>query len=93
MSGNRDDVHDVIFSHRRGLTSPTIGCEMLRRNGNGPVIVHLRDGGHLERNHLKGKAKRERQNMSRIIWDCARRSRPKAKCDKLLSGVSFGFGL
>ena len=45
---------DVIISHTRGLTSPTIRREMRRRNAIEPVIGHLKDDGHLERNHLAG---------------------------------------
>lgn len=45
---------DIIISHTRGITSPTIKREMRRRNAIEPVIGHLKDDGHLERNHLKG---------------------------------------
>lgn len=49
----RDDL-DVIISHTRGIASPTIKREMKRRNAIEPVIGHLKQDGHLERNHLKG---------------------------------------
>ena len=45
---------DITISHTRGITSPTIRREMRRRNGIEPVIGHLKDDGHLERNHLAG---------------------------------------
>ena len=45
---------DVTISHTRGIASPTIRREMRRRNGIEPVIGHLKDDGHLERNHLAG---------------------------------------
>jgi IS5 family transposase len=45
---------DITISHTRGITSPTIRREMRRRNGIEPVIGHLKDDGHLERNHLRG---------------------------------------
>ena len=38
----------------RGITSPTIRREMRRRSGIEPVIGHLKEDGHLERNHLAG---------------------------------------
>ena len=43
---------DITVSHTRGITSPTIRREMRRRNGIEPVIDHLKNDGHLERNHL-----------------------------------------
>lgn len=46
---------DVIISHTRGVTSPTIKREMKRRNGIEPVIGHTKHDGLLERNHLKGQ--------------------------------------
>ncbi|MCP4210915.1 MAG: IS5 family transposase [Halieaceae bacterium] len=48
------DGLDVIISYTRGIKSPTIKRELKRRNGIEPVIGHLKDDGHLERNHLKG---------------------------------------
>ena len=45
---------DVTISHTRGITSPTIRREMRRRAGIEPVIGHLKDDGHLERNPLAG---------------------------------------
>ena len=50
---DRDGL-DVIISNTRGITSPTIKREMRRRNAIEPVIGHMKDDGHLERNHLKG---------------------------------------
>ena len=44
-------VHD---SHTRGITSPTIRRELRRRNAIEPVIGHMKQDGHLERNALKG---------------------------------------
>jgi len=49
----RDDL-DITISHTRGITSPTIRREMRRRSGIEPVIGHLKQDGHLERNHLAG---------------------------------------
>jgi IS5 family transposase len=48
------DGLDITISHIRGITSPTIRREMRRRNGIEPVIGHMKDDGHLERNHLAG---------------------------------------
>jgi IS5 family transposase len=45
---------DVIITHTRGIVSPTIKREMRRRSAIEPVIGHLKQDGHLERNHLKG---------------------------------------
>ena len=45
---------DVIITHTRGITSPTIKREMRRRSAIEPVIGHLKSDGHLERNYLKG---------------------------------------
>ena len=45
---------DITLSHTRSIASPTIRREMRRRNGIEPVIGHLKDDGHLERNHLAG---------------------------------------
>ncbi len=45
---------DVIITHTRGITSPTIKREMRRRSAIEPVIGHMKQDGHLERNHLKG---------------------------------------
>jgi len=45
---------DITISHTRGITSPTIRREMRRRSGIEPVIGHLKEDGHLERNHLAG---------------------------------------
>ena len=50
---NRDGL-DITLSHTRGITSPTIRREMRRRNGIEPVIGHMKEDGHLERNHLAG---------------------------------------
>jgi IS5 family transposase len=44
---------DVIITHTRGIVSPTIKREMRRRSAIEPVIGHLKQDGHLERNHLK----------------------------------------
>jgi len=49
----REDL-DVILSQTRGIKSPTIRREMRRRSGIEPVIGHLKEDGHLERNHLAG---------------------------------------
>jgi IS5 family transposase len=48
------DGLDSTISHTRGITSPTIRREMRRRSGIEPVIGHLKEDGHLERNHLAG---------------------------------------
>ena len=48
---NRDGL-DITISHTRGIASPTIRREMRRRSGIEPVIGHLKEDGHLERNHL-----------------------------------------
>ena len=48
------DGLDITISHTRGITSPTIRHEMRRRSGIEPVIGHLKEDGHLERNHLAG---------------------------------------
>ncbi len=48
------DGLDVIISHTRAITSPTIKCEMKRRSAIEPVIGHMKQDGHLERNRLKG---------------------------------------
>ena len=45
---------EITLSHTRGITSSTIRREMRRRNGIEPVIGHLKDDGHLERNQLAG---------------------------------------
>ncbi len=45
---------EVIITHTRGITSPTIKREMRRRSAIEPVIGHMKQDGHLERNHLKG---------------------------------------
>ena len=45
---------DITISQTRGIASPTIRREMRRRAGIEPVIGHLKDDGHLERNHLAG---------------------------------------
>jgi IS5 family transposase len=44
----------VHVSHTRGITSPTIKRELRRRNAIEPVIGHMKQDGHLERNALKG---------------------------------------
>jgi IS5 family transposase len=44
----------VVVSHTRGITSPTIRREMRRRNAIEPVLGHLKTDGLLERNHLHG---------------------------------------
>jgi IS5 family transposase len=44
----------VHVSHTRGITSPTIRRELRRRNAIEPVIGHMKQDGHLERNALKG---------------------------------------
>ncbi|MGB5723424.1 MAG: IS5 family transposase [Parasphingorhabdus sp.] len=48
------DGLDITISHTRGIASPTIRREMRRRNAIEPVIGHMKDDGHLERNHLAG---------------------------------------
>ncbi len=48
------DGLDITISHTRGITSPTVRREMRRRSGIEPVIGHLKEDGHLERNHLAG---------------------------------------
>lgn len=50
---NRDGL-EVHVSHTRGITSPTIRRELRRRNGIEPVIGHMKQDGHLERNPLEG---------------------------------------
>ena len=45
---------DVIISHSRGITSPTIRREMRLRAGIEPVLGHMKGDGLLERNHLHG---------------------------------------
>lgn len=50
---NRDGL-EIHVSHTRGITSPTIRRELRRRNGIEPVIGHMKQDGHLERNPLKG---------------------------------------
>jgi len=45
---------DITISHTRGITSPTVRREMRRRSGIEPVIGHMKEDGHLERNHLAG---------------------------------------
>jgi IS5 family transposase len=45
---------EVLVSHTRGIASPTIRRELRRRNGIEPVIGHMKQDGHLERNALKG---------------------------------------
>lgn len=45
---------DITLSQTRGIKSPTIRREMRRRSGIEPVIGHLNEDGHLERNHLAG---------------------------------------
>jgi IS5 family transposase len=52
--GVERDGLDVILSHTRGITSPTIRREMRRRNAIEPVIGHMKADGLLERNHLAG---------------------------------------
>lgn len=52
--GIKRDGLDITISHTRGITSPTIRREMRRRSGIEPVIGHLKEDGHLERNHLAG---------------------------------------
>ena len=44
----------VVVSHTRGMTSPTIRREMRRRNAIEPVLGHMKTDGLLERNHLQG---------------------------------------
>jgi IS5 family transposase len=44
----------VHVSHTRGIASPTIRRELRRRNAIEPVIAHMKQDGHLERNALKG---------------------------------------
>jgi IS5 family transposase len=44
----------VVVSHTRGITSPTIRREMRRRNAIEPVLGHMKTDGLLERNHLHG---------------------------------------
>ena len=48
------DGLDITISHTRGITSPTVRREMRRRSGIEPVIGHLKEDGHLDRNHLAG---------------------------------------
>lgn len=45
---------EVHVSHTRGIVSPTIRRELRRRNAIEPVIGHMKQDGHLERNALKG---------------------------------------
>jgi len=51
----RKDAPDIVISHTRGITSPTIKRELARRNAIEPVIGHMKQDGLLERNHLKGE--------------------------------------
>jgi len=44
----------VHVSHTRGIASATIRRELRRRNAIEPVIGHMKQDGHLERNALKG---------------------------------------
>ncbi len=44
----------VVVSHTRGITSPTLRREMRRRNAIEPVLGHMKTDGLLERNHLNG---------------------------------------
>ena len=44
----------VHVSHTRGIASATIRRELRRRNAIEPVIGHMNQDGHLERNGLKG---------------------------------------
>lgn len=53
---NRDGL-EVHVSHTRGITSPTIRRELRRRNGIEPVIGHMKQDGHLERNPLESTVK------------------------------------
>ncbi|MEO0621015.1 MAG: hypothetical protein AAF183_02205 [Pseudomonadota bacterium] len=48
------DGLQVVVSHSRGVTSPTIRREMRRRNGNEPVLGHMKADDLLERNQLSG---------------------------------------
>lgn len=50
---DRDGL-EVHVSHTRGIASPTIRRELRRRNAIEPVIGHIKQDGHLERNGLKG---------------------------------------
>lgn len=52
---NRKDAPEILISHTRGITSPTIKRELARRNAIEPVIGHMKQDGLLERNHLKGQ--------------------------------------
>lgn len=45
---------EVHVSYTRGIVSPTIRRELRRRNAIEPVIGHMKQDGHLERNALKG---------------------------------------
>jgi IS5 family transposase len=45
---------EVHVSHTRGIASATIRRELRRRNAIEPVIGHMKQDGHLERNALKG---------------------------------------
>lgn len=48
------DGLDITISQTRGIASPTIRREMRRRSGIEPIIGHMKEDGHLERNHLAG---------------------------------------
>ena len=48
------DGLDITVSQTRGIKSATIRREMRRRSAIEPVIGHLKEDGHLERNHLAG---------------------------------------
>lgn len=50
-----DDAPDIVISHTKGITSPTIRRQFRRRNAIEPVIGHMKHDGLLERNHLKGE--------------------------------------
>lgn len=52
--GIERDGLDITLSQTRGITSPTIRREMRRRSAIEPIIGHLKEDGHLERNHLAG---------------------------------------
>ena len=45
---------EVHVSHTRGIASATVRRELRRRNAIEPVIGHIKQDGHLERNALKG---------------------------------------
>lgn len=72
---------DITLSHTRGITSPTIRREMRRRSAIEPVIGHLKEDGHLERNHL---ARAEGDAINAILSAAGHNMRLLARWIRLL---------